>query len=115
MSFYLYFNLLCQKWKRYWLNLYPSSRNGVARLELTETGPERSPVIVRKQPDRKIIRLADCISVVRLPPHAEALPGDNMAAFCVETDEKKLVFAIEKEGCGEWVEKICEIAFQVMT
>ncbi|KAG7333799.1 hypothetical protein KOW79_002206 [Hemibagrus wyckioides] len=101
-----------EKWKRYWLNLYPNSRNGVARLELTETGPERSPVIVRKQPDRKIIRLADCISVVRLPPHAEALPGDNMAAFCVGTDEKKLVFAVEKEGCGEWVEKICEIAFQ---
>ncbi|XP_027001598.2 docking protein 1 [Tachysurus fulvidraco] len=101
-----------EKWKRYWLNLYPNSRNGVARLELTETGPERSPVIVRKQPDRKIIRLADCISVVRLPPHAEALPGDNMAAFCVDTDEKRLVFAVEKEGCGEWMEKICEIAFQ---
>ncbi|KAF5900672.1 docking protein 2-like, partial [Clarias magur] len=100
------------KWKRYWLNLYPNSRNGVARLELTETGPEKSPVIVRKQPDRKIVRLAECISVVRLPPHAEALPGDNMAAFCVDTDEKKLVFAVEKEGCGEWVERICEIAFQ---
>ncbi|KAI5107780.1 docking protein 2 [Silurus meridionalis] len=101
-----------EKWKKYWLNLYPNSRNGVARLELTETGPERSPVIVRKQPDRKIIRLADCISVVRLPPHAEALPGDNMAALCVATDERRLVFAVEKEGCGEWVDKICEIAFQ---
>ncbi|MCJ8730296.1 hypothetical protein PDJAM_G00182700 [Pangasius djambal] len=101
-----------EKWKRYWLNLYPNNRNGVARLELTETTPERSPVIVRKHPDRKIIRLADCISVVRLPPHAEALPGDNMAAFCVDTDEKRLVFAVEKENCGEWVEKICEIAFQ---
>lgn len=87
----------------------------MARLELTETSPERSPVIVRKQPDRKIIRLADCISVVRLPPHAEALPGDSMAAFCVDTVEKRLVFAVEKEGCGEWMEKICEIAFQVMT
>ncbi|XP_017318395.1 docking protein 2 [Ictalurus punctatus] len=109
---YLQHQKYSEKWKRYWLNLYPNSRNGVARLALTETGPERSPVIVRKQLDRKIIRLADCISVVRLPPHAEALPGDSMAAFCVDTGEKRLVFAVEKEGCGEWLEKICEIAFQ---
>ncbi|XP_026790426.2 docking protein 2 [Pangasianodon hypophthalmus] len=109
---YLQHQKYSEKWKRYWLNLYPNNRNGVARLELTETTPERSPVIVRKHPDRKIVRLADCISVVRLPPHAEALPGDNMAAFCVATDEKRLVFAVEKENCGEWVEKICEIAFQ---
>uniref|UniRef100_A0A4W4E0T6 PH domain-containing protein n=1 Tax=Electrophorus electricus TaxID=8005 RepID=A0A4W4E0T6_ELEEL len=95
-----------QKWKRYWLNLYPGSRNGVARIELTEAVSERSPVMVRRQPDRKVVRLADCISVVKLPPNAEAHPGGNMAAFCVLTDEKKLVFAVEKEGCGEWVNKI---------
>ncbi|KAK1791907.1 hypothetical protein P4O66_013883, partial [Electrophorus voltai] len=101
-----------QKWKRYWLNLYPGSRNGVARIELTEAVSERSPVMVRRQPDRKVVRLADCISVVKLPPNAEAHPGGNMAAFCILTDEKKLVFAVEKEGCGEWVNKICENAFQ---
>ncbi|XP_072533198.1 docking protein 1 [Salminus brasiliensis] len=101
-----------EKWKRYWLNLYPGSRNGVARLELTETCSDRSPVMVLRQPDRKVVRLSECISVVRLPPHAEAHPGDNMAAFCVETDEKRMVFAVEKEGCGEWVEKICDTAFQ---
>ncbi|XP_026856235.2 docking protein 3 [Electrophorus electricus] len=101
-----------EKWKRYWLNLYPGSRNGVARIELTEAVSERSPVMVRRQPDRKVVRLADCISVVKLPPNAEAHPGGNMAAFCVLTDEKKLVFAVEKEGCGEWVNKICENAFQ---
>ncbi|XP_076830669.1 uncharacterized protein dok1a [Brachyhypopomus gauderio] len=109
---YLQHHKHSEKWKRYWLSVYPGSRNGVARLELTAS--ERSPVI-RRPPDRKVIRLADCISVARLPPHAEAHPGDNMAAFCVLTDEKKLVFAVEKEGCGEWVEKICDIAFQKVT
>ncbi|XP_036430928.1 docking protein 2 [Colossoma macropomum] len=109
---YLQHHKHSEKWKRYWLNLYPGSRHGVARLELTETSSDRSPAMVRRQPDRKVVRLSDCISVVRLPPHAEAHPGDNMAAFCVETDEKRLVFAVEKEECGEWVEKICDIAFQ---
>ncbi|KAG9275641.1 docking protein 2-like [Astyanax mexicanus] len=109
---YLQHHKHSEKWKRYWLNLYPGSRNGVARLELTETSSDRSPAMVRRQPDRKVIRLSECISVVRLPPHAEAHPGDNMAAFCVQTDDKRMVFAVEKEGCGEWVEKICDIAFQ---
>ncbi|XP_062852478.1 docking protein 2 [Trichomycterus rosablanca] len=101
-----------EKWKRYWLSIYPDSGHGVARLELIETGSDKSPVLGRRHPERKVIRIADCISVVRLPPHAEAYPADNMAAFCVDTSEKMRVFAVEKEDCGEWVDKICEIAFQ---
>ncbi|XP_066536051.1 docking protein 1 [Hoplias malabaricus] len=108
---YLQHHKHSEKWKRYWLNLYADSRQGVARLELTDTSIDRSPVMVRRQPERKVVRLSDCISVVRLPPHAEAHPGENMAAFCVETEEKKLVFAVGKDGCGEWVEKICDTAF----
>uniref|UniRef100_A0A673I9L1 PH domain-containing protein n=1 Tax=Sinocyclocheilus rhinocerous TaxID=307959 RepID=A0A673I9L1_9TELE len=102
-----------EKWKRYWLALHPASRHGVARLELSEAVHERSTVVVRRHPERKVVRLADCVTVVKLPPHAEACPGENMAAFCVETEDKKLVFAAEKESCGEWVDIICNIAFQV--
>ncbi|XP_051983265.1 docking protein 1 [Xyrauchen texanus] len=101
-----------EKWKRYWLTLHPASRHGVARLELSEASQERSTVVVRRHPERKVVRLNDCVSVVKLPPHAEACPGENMAAFCVETEEKRLVFAAERESCGEWVEIICNIAFQ---
>ncbi|KAL1282071.1 hypothetical protein QQF64_000874 [Cirrhinus molitorella] len=101
-----------EKWKRYWLALHPASRHGVARLELSEAVQERSTVVVRRHPDRKVLRLADCVSVVKLPPHAEACPGENMAAFCLETEDKRLVFAAEKESCGEWVDIICNIAFQ---
>ncbi len=102
-----------QKWKRYWLALHPASRQGVARLELSEAVHERTTVVVRRNPERKVVRLADCVSVVKLPPHAEACPRENMAAFCVETQDKKLVFAAEKESCGEWVDIICNIAFLV--
>ncbi len=70
-------------------------------------------MVVRRHPERKVVRLADCVSVVKLPPHAEACPGENMAAFCVETEDKRLVFAAEKQSCGEWVDIICNIAFQV--
>ncbi|XP_687576.4 uncharacterized protein dok1a isoform X1 [Danio rerio] len=104
-----------EKWKRYWLALHPASRHGIARLELSEAIQERSTVVVRRHPERKVIRLADCVSVVKLPPHAEACPGENMAAFCVETEEKRLVFAAERESCGEWVNIICNIAFQKQT
>ncbi|XP_056595572.1 docking protein 2 [Triplophysa dalaica] len=101
-----------EKWKRYWLALHPASSQSVARLELSETAHERSTVVVKRHPERKVIRLSDCVSVVKLPPHAEACPGDNMAAFCVETESRKLVFATERQSCGEWVEMICNIAFQ---
>ncbi|XP_067260516.1 docking protein 2 isoform X1 [Chanodichthys erythropterus] len=103
-----------EKWKRYWLALHPASRHGIARLELSEAVHERSAV-VRRHPERKVVRLADCLSVVKLPPHAEACPGENMSAFCVETEEKRLVFAADRESCGEWVNIICNIAFQKHT
>lgn len=61
--------------------------------------------------DKKIIRLSECISI--LPSVTETCPKENMAAFCVETNDKTYVFAAEKYITNEWVEKMCEIAFQV--
>ncbi|XP_039546171.1 docking protein 2 isoform X1 [Pimephales promelas] len=103
-----------EKWKRYWLALHPASRHGIARLELSEAVHERSTV-VRRHPERKVVRLADCVSVVKLPPHAEACPGENMSAFCLETEDKRLVFAAERDSCVEWVDLICNNAFQKHT
>lgn len=103
-----------QKWKRYWLALHPASPQSVARLELSEAVHAQRSTVVKRHPEKKkVIRLSDCVSVFKLPPHAEACPRDNMAAFCVETEDKKLVFAAERQSCGEWVEIICNIAFQV--
>uniref|UniRef100_A0A673YBX8 Docking protein 1a n=1 Tax=Salmo trutta TaxID=8032 RepID=A0A673YBX8_SALTR len=108
-----------KKWKQHWLALYPSSRCGVARLERKEVGGgERAgPSGVWKHQDKvkekRVIRLSEVIRVLRLPPHAEACPKDNMAAFCVETDGRRYVFAADKDDCVEWVERMCDIAFQV--
>ncbi|XP_021475169.2 docking protein 2 [Oncorhynchus mykiss] len=107
-----------KKWKQHWLTLYPSSRCGVARLERQEVGGgERAcPSGVWKHQDKvkekRVIRLSEVIRVLRLPPHAEACPKDNMAAFCVETDGRRYVFAVDKDDCVEWVERMCDLAFQ---
>ncbi|XP_076150976.1 docking protein 3-like [Alosa pseudoharengus] len=107
-----------EKWRRMWLVLYASSRRGVARLEMSDadSGGDKLLVVVRsRHPERRVVRLADCVSVVQLPPHAEACPGDNMAAFCVETLERRLVFATERDSCADWVERMCQIAFPMDT
>lgn len=38
---------------------------------------------------------------------------DNMSAFCVETQDRTMVFAALKDDCVDWVEKLCHSAFQV--
>lgn len=61
--------------------------------------------------DKKIIRLSECISI--LPALTESCPKDNMTAFCVETNDKTHVFAAEKHTAKEWMDIMCDIAFQV--
>ncbi|XP_029360664.1 docking protein 1-like isoform X2 [Echeneis naucrates] len=60
----------------------------------------------------KVVPLSELISILRLPPNAEACPMDNMAAFCVETRDRTMVFAALKDDCMDWVEKLCRSTFQ---
>lgn len=99
-----------KKWKKNWFVLYPASQNGIARLEFYDCSGSANDKPSTKKMDKKIIRLSDCISI--LPAVTESCPKENMAAFCVETNDKMFVFAAEKNVTNEWVEKMCEIAFQ---
>ncbi|XP_054881130.1 docking protein 1-like isoform X2 [Poeciliopsis prolifica] len=54
----------------------------------------------------------ELISVLRLPPNAEACHLDNMSTFCVETKDRTLVFAAAKDDCLEWVDKLRHCSFQ---
>lgn len=38
-----------------------------------------------------------------------------MAAFCVETNDKTHVFAAEQSVAMDWMETMCDIAFQVLS
>ncbi|KAF1395628.1 hypothetical protein PFLUV_G00013570 [Perca fluviatilis] len=111
-----------KKWKPVCLSLFPPSDSAAGRLEIQDmggAGAEGDPVSgVRRhrQPhvDRKlkVLRLSELISVLRLPPNAEACPMENMSAFCVETRDRTMVFAALKDDCVEWVEKLCLRSFQ---
>lgn len=108
-----------KKWKKNWFVLYPASLNGIARLEFFDShscggagtggGSTGSNEKTRKL-DKKIIRLSECISI--LPALTESCPKDNMTAFCVETNDKTHVFAAEKHTAKEWMDIMCDIAFQ---
>ncbi|KAF7644226.1 hypothetical protein LDENG_00225750 [Lucifuga dentata] len=108
-----------KKWKPVWLSLFPPSNSSVGRLEIQlmgggAAGGDFGSVGKRHHGDKnmKVIRLSELISVQKLPPNAEACPEDNMSAFCVETEERTLVFAALKDDCVEWVEKLCQSSFQ---
>ncbi|XP_068583244.1 docking protein 1-like [Cebidichthys violaceus] len=106
-----------KKWKPVWLYLFPPSSGGVGRLEIQNMGGDHVAGVRRHyQPhvDRKlkVVPLSELISVLRLPPNAEACPMENMSAFCVETRDRTMVFAALKEECVEWVEKLCRSTFQ---
>ncbi|KAM4750827.1 uncharacterized protein dok1a [Anableps anableps] len=108
-----------KKWKPVHLSLFPPSSSGVGRLEIRDTGggADHSPVIRRHHQlhgDKKVkvVRLSELITVLRLPPNAEACPMENMSAFCVETQDRTLVFAALKDDCVEWVDKLCQSSFQ---
>ncbi|KAM9836405.1 LOW QUALITY PROTEIN: docking protein 1b [Aulostomus maculatus] len=109
-----------KKWKKNWFVLYPASQNGIARLEFFDSpsgggggaGGASGGTTNEKtrKMDKKIIRLSECISI--LPALMESCPKENMAAFCVETNDKTHVFAAEKNTAKDWMDTMCDIAFQ---
>ncbi|XP_073330212.1 docking protein 3 [Pagrus major] len=104
-----------KKWKPVLLSLCPHSSTGVGRLEIQDMGggdkEGASPLFLYADRKLKVVLLSELISVLRLPPNAEACPM-NMSAFCVETQARTMVFAALKDDCVEWVEKLCHSAFQ---
>ncbi|XP_065261650.1 docking protein 1 [Emys orbicularis] len=99
-----------KRWKKNWFVLYPASQHGVARLEFFDCKDPGAPAekLSTKRLDKKIIRLADCLSVAPMP---ESGPKDSTAVFRLETSDRSYLFAAEKEQSAEWVKKLCEIAF----
>uniref|UniRef100_A0A3B3BSH7 Docking protein 3-like n=2 Tax=Oryzias melastigma TaxID=30732 RepID=A0A3B3BSH7_ORYME len=110
-----------KKWKPVLLSLFPPSTNGVGRLEIQDVAGggaagDLSGGVRRHHPhlDRKVkvVRLSEVLSVLRLPPNAEACPMENMSAFCVESQDRTLVFAALKDDCVDWVDKLCLSSFK---
>ncbi|XP_007578544.1 docking protein 2 isoform X1 [Poecilia formosa] len=104
-----------KKWKPVRLSLFAPSSSSVGRLEIRDGGGGadlRRPHQLHGEKKVKVVRLSELISVLRLPPNAEACHLDNMSTFCVETEDRTLVFAAPKDDCLEWVDKLCHSSFQ---
>uniref|UniRef100_A0A8C0J589 Docking protein 1 n=1 Tax=Chelonoidis abingdonii TaxID=106734 RepID=A0A8C0J589_CHEAB len=84
------------KFSKNWFVLYPASQHGVARLEFFDCKDPGAPAekLSTKRLDKKIIRLADCVSVASVP---ESGPKDSTAVFRLETSDRSYLFAAEKE------------------
>uniref|UniRef100_A0A8C9NWV6 Docking protein 3 n=1 Tax=Spermophilus dauricus TaxID=99837 RepID=A0A8C9NWV6_SPEDA len=101
-----------KSWRKVWALLYAGGPSGVARLESWDIrdgglGPagDRSAGPGRRG-ERRIIRLADCVSV--LPADGESCPRDTGAFLLTTTERSHLLAAQHRQS---WMNPICQLAF----
>ncbi|XP_057643766.1 docking protein 3 [Chionomys nivalis] len=99
-------------WRKVWALLYAGGPSGVARLESWDVrdgglGPagDRS-VGPGRRGERRVIRLADCVSV--LPADGENCPRDTGAFLITTTERSHLLAAQHRQS---WIGPICQLAF----
>ncbi|XP_066570581.1 docking protein 2 isoform X2 [Amia ocellicauda] len=102
-----------KKWRKVWSIVYGESTCSIARMEFFEfkdggSNTEKTDKTLRKQENKKVIKLSDCIRVSEVD--IEGCPKDCVP-FLVETTEKLFVFATETSELEDWTQKLCEIAF----
>uniref|UniRef100_A0A8C9RSJ0 Docking protein 2 n=1 Tax=Scleropages formosus TaxID=113540 RepID=A0A8C9RSJ0_SCLFO len=103
-----------QKWKKVWSIIYRESSCSVSRMEFFEfkdsgaANAEKADRTLRKQENKKVIKLRDCIRVSEV--QVESCPRDCQP-FLVETTEKIFLFAAENSELEGWTQALCEIAF----
>ncbi|XP_072923871.1 uncharacterized protein [Hemitrygon akajei] len=100
-------------WKKSWFMLYPGSSHSIARLkqsDIKESGIS-SDKANSKKVDR-VIRLSNCVSISQI--QGENTPKD-MTAFCINTMDKNWTLAAPNHELMEWVNSLCELAFENAT
>lgn len=105
--------VLFQRWRKTWAVLYPASPHGVARLEFfdhkgSSSGGGRGG---SRRLDCKMIRLAECVSVV--PVSVESPPEPGAAAFRLDTAQRSHLLAADALSSAAWVQTLCRNAFPV--
>ncbi|KAL4623030.1 docking protein 2 [Arapaima gigas] len=103
-----------KKWKKVWSIIYRESSRSVSRMEFFEfkdscaSNADKSDRTLRKQENKKVIKLRDCIRVSEV--EVDGCPKD-CRPFLVETTEKMFLFAAENSELEGWTQTLCEIAF----
>ncbi|XP_027692122.1 docking protein 1 isoform X3 [Vombatus ursinus] len=100
-----------KKWKKTWAVLYPSSPNGVARLEFFEHkgSGSGSGWGGSRRLDCRVIRLSDCVSVA--PVALDSPPGPGTSVFRLDTAQRSHLLAAEGPASVAWVQILCQTAF----
>lgn len=92
--------------------LFEPSPTGIGRLEMYDTreglGINALKQAGLRKADKRVIRLADCLSVTPAP--GESCPS-GCAAFYLNTTQRTYTLAGPKQD--EWVPVLCQLAFQV--
>ncbi|KAJ8372219.1 hypothetical protein AAFF_G00293380 [Aldrovandia affinis] len=107
---YVQHHKIVKKWRRGWAVLFANGPSGVARLEVFEGERPSGEGGGGWRADRKVIRLSECVTVLATP--SEPGPQEDSASFCVRTVDRAHVFAAHAQDSGQWVDRICHIAFQ---
>lgn len=100
-----------KRWRKTWAVLYPASPHGVARLEFfdhkgSNNGGGRGG---SRRLDCKVIRLAECVSVV--PVAVDSPPEPGAAAFRLDTAQRSHLLAADAPSSAAWVQTLCRNAF----
>ncbi|XP_075399335.1 docking protein 3 isoform X2 [Tenrec ecaudatus] len=96
-------------WRKVWALLYAGGPSGVARLEswdARESGLGSAGDRSARRGERRVIRLADCVSV--LPADGESCPRDTGAFLLTTTERSHLLAAQQRQA---WIGPICHLAF----
>ncbi|XP_059202996.1 docking protein 3 [Centropristis striata] len=99
-------------WRKIWMVLFKPSSTGVGRLELStvcdnNAATDQRKIGWNKAPERKVVRLSDCLSV--LPAPKESCPS-GCTAFCLNTTQ--CTYTLASKTSQDWLNALCLLAFQ---
>ncbi|XP_035525543.1 docking protein 3 [Morone saxatilis] len=99
-------------WRKIWMVLFKPSSTGVGRLELftvldNNAVTDQKKVSRQKTPERKVVRLSDCLSVTPAPKES-CPPG--CTAFYLNTTQCK--YTLASTASDDWISALCLLAFQ---
>ncbi|XP_026993920.2 docking protein 3 [Tachysurus fulvidraco] len=97
-------------WRKIWVMVFKPSQAGIGRIEIYDTrdgAGTAAKVAVLKKAEKRVIRLADCLSVT--PALGESCPSGH-TAFYLNTVQRIYTISAPKED--DWVTTLCSLAFQ---
>ncbi|XP_026186434.1 docking protein 3 [Mastacembelus armatus] len=97
-------------WRKIRMILFKPSSTGVGRLELhtvIDTNTDQKKINRLKTPDRKVVRLSDCLSVTTASQ--ESCP-QGCTAFYLSTTQ--CTYTLASTTSQEWLSALCLLAFQ---